>query len=262
VVSRPGYQRMMMKKIAFVPLLLLTAAAWGIEWVPTLGAGAFVGTFMSRYSLEGRGGVLSQNADQSNYGLFAYVDASTYGEIVLSLQQGTSRYSNTLDDNFSLGEGQDRDTRVGISVMGKYPFHLSDSFSWFPLLGVEYQLTMSQTAADRSRDKDGKRLPLSAWNALWINAGVGVDFYLTTRFYLRGELLYGLRLMTDYERDGLEQAKELLRDDNPTMKGLTSGPVLRCAVGYRLGAGRHSRRDAAAPGSDDAPEAPPAAPED
>jgi hypothetical protein len=72
------------------------------------------------------------------------------------------------------------------------------------------------------------------WNALWIDIGGGADFKLTPYLFIRGELLYSIRLPTLYENDGLEQIKKLLGDPNPQLGGLCSGPSIRLAAGYRF----------------------------
>ena len=40
--------------------------------------------------------------------------------------------------------------------------------------------------------------------------------------------------MTPYEIDGLDQIKLMLHDQNPRLAGLTSGPSLKIALGYRV----------------------------
>jgi len=60
-------------------------------------------------------------------------------------------------------------------LLGKYPFYF-DRFSLFPLLGISYQTPF----------KGG---------GLGIMTGIGTNFNLTERLYLRGEILYGIRLI-------------------------------------------------------------------
>ena len=135
---------------------------------------------------------------------------------------------------------------LGLSFLGKYPFNLTEKISLFPLLGIEYQVSISQRRRpsggfiyDRinglqEEDKDGQAFEKSIWNSFWINLGVGTDFIIVKGLFVRGELLYGFRLMTPYEKDGLEQTKVIIGDNDPKLAGLTSGPSLRLGVGYRF----------------------------
>jgi opacity protein-like surface antigen len=134
---------------------------------------------------------------------------------------------------------------LSFSLLGKYPFTLSDRFTLFPLLGVEYQVALTEKRKqengviyDRTDgtepDKDGNAFNASAWNSFWIDVGVGADFAILRDFFVRGELLYGFRLKTPYEADRLVLAKDQFNDSSPDYSGLTSGPSLRVSAGYRF----------------------------
>jgi hypothetical protein len=83
-------------------------------------------------------------------------------------------------------------------------------------------------------DKDGDPYPLSAWNSLLIKIGAGADYTLTRSLFLRGEFFYNIRLQTGYETGAVEMAKTMLKVPSPNLSGLTSGPSIRIALGYRL----------------------------
>jgi len=117
------------------------------------------------------------------------------------------------------------------------------------MLGVEYQIALLQKRHpdgdleyDRSkgalaadRDKNDKPYPLSAWNSFWINAGAGLDYYITGPFFLRGELFFGFRLPTAYELGALEVVKNPpMNAVNPRLGGLTGSPTLKICMGYRF----------------------------
>jgi hypothetical protein len=130
--------------------------------------------------------------------------------------------------------------------LGKYPIKLNEKFTFYPLLGAEYQISLLErrqrfggTAYDRTdvvreADSNGNAFKLSAWNAFLINLGAGVDYYFTPSLFLKTEFLYGFRLMTEYEQEMLETAKNMINNDNPTIAGLTSGPTLKIAVGWKF----------------------------
>jgi hypothetical protein len=137
---------------------------------------------------------------------------------------------------------------LGISLLGKYPFSLNEKWSVFPLLGAEFLIALverRQPDGDRVYDrtdgslpsdmgKDENPYPLSAWNSLLIKIGAGADYTLTQSLFLRGEFLYNIRLQTGYETGAVEMVKAVLKVPSPKLSGLTSGPSIRIALGYRL----------------------------
>ena len=247
----------MKKRIGSVVLMLAGAAAvFSADFSLSAGAGGLLGGFFTRYTLRADGTVdgnpvkitAGQEMDQFNYGLFAFFDAS-YGEFSVSFQNGANTFKEPVDIA-ELGSadrsGKGWETVLGLSLLGKYPFNINERLTVFPLLGAEYQICLDQARTmpagnvyDRNnglheKDKDGNAYKLSDWNALWINIGGGADFALTARFFVRGELLYGFRLMTPYEVKNLDMMKSMTGDPNPKLGGLTSGPSIRISTGYRL----------------------------
>jgi opacity protein-like surface antigen len=144
--------------------------------------------------------------------------------------------------------GTEYETLLGISLLGKYPFALNGRWSVFPLAGIEYSIALVERRQpdgdkvyDRAdgllasdRDKDGNPYPLSAWNSLLVKIGAGADYVLTQRLFMRGELLYSFRLQTEYETGALEMVKDMFNASAPQYYGLTSGPSLKIALGYRF----------------------------
>jgi hypothetical protein len=73
-------------------------------------------------------------------------------------------------------------------------------------LGVTYRVILS------AKNEDGEEEPnpipgrqgddlAGDLSALWFRFGGGVDFSFTDKIYLRGEVLYGLRLANKFEND-------------------------------------------------------------
>ena len=58
-------------------------------------------------------------------------------------------------------------------------------------------------------------------------AGVGADYRLLEKLFLRTELLYGIKILNGYENDTAKYWKE-------DFKGMTNGLALSVAVGYKL----------------------------
>ncbi|MDR1129345.1 MAG: hypothetical protein LBL20_08555, partial [Treponema sp.] len=145
-------------------------------------------------------------------------------------------------------KGTGYETLLGISLVGKYPFVLNGKWSVFPLLGAEYLIALverrqpdGEKVFDRTKgnlaadtDKDGEPYPLSAWNSLLIKVGAGADYSFTRFLFLRGEFFYSFRLQTRYETGAVEMVKAQFNVSSPKLIGLTSGPSLRIALGYRF----------------------------
>jgi len=251
-----------MKKY-FVPILtcalvnILPAADFSFS----AGAGAAIGGLFTRYTLTADGAIdgepVSVNADQSmsqfNFGGFLFAD-TTWAEFSIGIQGGHNNYEETMvaaspsiDDITSTSKGDGSETMLTLALLGKYPFTLSERFKVFPLLGLEYQIALMQERQPEGRnrynrtdpirgetDANGDTYKLSIWNSLFVVIGGGADYDLTPHIFLRGELLYGFRLQTFYEADALEKAKKGVNAPDPKLGGLTSGPTLKIAAGWRF----------------------------
>jgi hypothetical protein len=223
------------------------------------GGGGFLGGLFTRYTLRASGNLagpvdvaVDQNIDQFNYGGFFFVDAA-WVELSLGFQGGKNNYQElmsavsgdtTLLNRNKTGTGQE--LMLGIGLLGKYPFRLTERLRVFPLLGLEYQIALleyrkpdkfkeyDRTDGIREPNRYGEAFTLSAWNSLFVTAGGGLDLAFSPRLFLRTELLCGFRLQTFYEVDGLEQVKTLVNAPNPKLGGLTSSPVLKVSLGWRF----------------------------
>ena len=96
---------------------------------------------------------------------------------------------------------------INIGVFAKYPFD-AGSVKLFPLLGIDYEAAASGKLEYREGDKTyefdgkGKHYEAGDLNVVWVKFGGGVDFDLGGRLYLRGELLYGVRSASEFEKGG------------------------------------------------------------
>jgi opacity protein-like surface antigen len=244
---------------AMVALLCAAGSVFG-EISPRIGGGLLVGGLFTRYTLEAQGELVvpidvrsNQGIEQLSYGAFLFVDA-TWVELSLSLQGGNNawreRYSATgrdgvrLMDDSSRGTGQE--AALGLALLGKYPIRLDKDLSVFPLAGLEYRIALleyrdpeigrryDRTDGIRESDSNDQAYALSAWNSLFIDIGAGLDLDLRSSLFLRVELLYGFRLQTSFEKDALNKVKIKANAPAPKLGGLTSGPTLRIALGYRF----------------------------
>jgi hypothetical protein len=247
----------MKKRIGIIFLVFaVTATAFGADFSISAGAGGILGGVFTRYTLTADGKVdgaqikvdATQEMNQFNYGFFAFFDA-TYGVLRVFYQNGVNNFTETTDIPPLPGtedSGKGWESVLGFSLLGKYPFPLNERLIVFPLLGMEYQISLIQkrTQADgwvynrndglREKDKDGNAYKLMDWNSWWVNIGGGVDYVFTDNLFARCELLYNFRLMTPYEVKNLDMMKALAGDPNPKLSGLTSGPSLKIAAGWRF----------------------------
>jgi hypothetical protein len=247
--------------LAILAILWAAGSVRGEDFSLGAGAGGLVGGLFTRYALNAGGEVVipvdlrsSQRINQFNYGGFLFVDA-VWAELSLSLQNGRNaweeRYSVTgSDDGMSitndLTRGAGVETMFGLALLGKYPFRLNKGLRIFPLAGLEYQIALMEyrdpeiggqykrTDGIRESDSNGRAYKLSAWNSLFVDIGAGLDIDLRPGLFLRTELLYGFRLQTPFEKDILKKVKNQAKAPNPKLKGLTSGPSLRLALGIRF----------------------------
>jgi len=231
------------------------------DFALSTGAGLSTGGLFTRYTLTAKGNIenepvnveAKQEMNQFNFGGFLFADA-TWVEFSVGVQGGLNNYIETrtisssgTDDIVTKIEGSGSEIMLTLTLLGKYPFTLNDKLKLFPLLGVDYQIALMETRKpegrkrrDRSHPKygesdvNGKTYPLSMWNSLFVVIGGGADYNLTSNLFLRGEVLYSFRLETSYESDALEKAKKGLNAPNPSYGGLTSGPTLRIATGWRF----------------------------
>ena len=216
------------------------------------GGGGFLGYTFTRYTLEGEDVKSTQSMDRLDYAGFLFFDA-TYAEFSVMIQGGRNSYKeNMIYSTASLSdtEGTGTETSLGLSLLGKYPITINKTFTWFPAVGVEYQIALIQRRKpseagyvyDRSkgqlpedRDKDDKPYPISAWNSFWIDIGAGLDFNIASKLFLRSELLFGFRLPTNYELGALEVVQNPpMNVKNPSLAGLTGGPELKLGIGYHF----------------------------
>jgi hypothetical protein len=156
------------------------------------------------------GGVKGHEIEGVNIGGggFLFFDAS-YVEIGLGFSGGS----------FGQDPDKPRYTSLHVSVLGKYPIDL-DPVILFPLLGIDYQIMLG--LYDNHKEMGGHYA--SDKSALALKLGFGVDYFFSTSFFLRSEILYGLRLPNKDDK--------ALMDTTAAAYHPGHGPTIKVAVGY------------------------------
>lgn len=189
-----------MNKVILLAVLLIaiTAASFGTEINFGIGVGI---NYQGAYGMTFKWQETSPLGfvENSDFGAALFLDA-TYAELDIIGYYGYTRYT------YENGARPIQDASgfaLETALLGKYPFTLK-SFTLFPLLGITYQFGF--------------------WaGGLGFLGGVGADFPLKDRIYLRTEFLFGIRLWGTNGKD------HNFADSTP---GLV--PKVKVGVGYAL----------------------------
>jgi opacity protein-like surface antigen len=218
-----------MKKFMVVAVLfvLIGTAAFAQFKIPELelsaGAGALLSGGRSKVEASAFGYSAEATLKYTGFGGYAFFDA-TFAEVGVGILGGKLKYETDFG-----GIGDDEKltfTALDISLLGKWPFNFG-KITVFPLLGIDYRAFLY--VQDYENPKTGKKGNQSELNEFWFNLGAGLDYTLTDSLYLRGELLYGFRPNTKYEKDWEKALKPLKTDI-----AVGHGPTVKIAVGYKF----------------------------
>ena len=188
-------------------------------------AGDFGGGFFG-VSREENGKVVSETVPWSGGGVHLFFDAS-YAEFSFDLALGSGTPKT---------DGKSVNTDIGISFIGlgvglllKYPFELTDDVSLFPAFGVDYAFMLYSEAKSSVNGNDVYRKieKPDRFGALWFKFGGGFDVALAGAMFLRPELLYGIRLANKYESD-------LAEDNDLVNPALGHGLTVKVGLGYKI----------------------------
>ncbi|MDR0638648.1 MAG: porin family protein [Spirochaetaceae bacterium] len=222
-----------MAKKRFIVLVLAVFIAGGAFALPEfkLSAGAggyFTSDFGGGAEASMGGQTMSRKTPYFGGGGLAFLDA-TYAELSLGFFGGGGTFKTDMGGSSS--ESDTSITGFDIGLLGKYPFAVSEKLSVFPLLGISYRIMLSVKDEDGNQyqNSDGDDAP-GDFSALWIRFGGGLDFSFTDHVYLRGGLLYGLRLANKFENDMVDEIPSAA--DPKTLLG--HGLEVKIAVGYRF----------------------------
>ncbi|MDR1301782.1 MAG: outer membrane beta-barrel protein [Treponema sp.] len=222
-----------MKKRIFLGLVLAAVAAGGAFALPELKLSAGVGGYFTSDfggGVKGSSGgyTISGKTPYAGGGGFAFFDA-TFMELSLGFWGGGSTF--TMESGGGTVETDLSVMGLDIGLLGKYPLAVNEKLSVFPLLGITYRIMLSvkNEDGDQLKNSDGDDAA-GDFSALWFRLGAGVDYSFTDQVYVRGGLLYGLRLANKFENDYVDTIPSAA--DPKTLLG--HGLEIKIAVGYRF----------------------------
>jgi hypothetical protein len=151
-------------------------------------------------------------------------------------ESGKNSYKNTYNKSPV--------SSLGIGILGKYPFHFQQ-LTFFPLVGCEYQIFFSGSY-DNKYDRLAIDTKASDFNTLWFRGGVGADYAISEKLFVRFEGLYGCKLAaTRYDEankafiknaGGIPSFAPMMqtKEDGKVIKGVVNTFTAKLAVGYKL----------------------------
>jgi len=134
-------------------------------------------------------------------------------------------------------------------VLGKIPIDFNESISFAPALGFEFQLPLYMAVNGRNhyiapsggglqRHYDGNPVDRSSF---WLRLGCIGDFSLGGRLFIRGTVLYGIRLLGDYDHGeyaGTDTEKPGPVGSIPSGarydRSIVHGALIKAAIGFKF----------------------------
>jgi hypothetical protein len=202
----------MAKKVLLVMVLAAIVAGGAFALDMSAGGGAFYAGDLGGGI---KGGGLTLKMPSNFFGVYGFFDA-TYAEVSAGLGFGS-----THQDFYGLTSVNISLTSLNFGLLGKYPININDKMTLFPAAGIEYSMVLSAKAGGASYSNAGD------FSALWIKFGGGLDYSLTDKLFLRGTLLYGIRMANKVE-------KAMADGYDGVSTNLGHGPTLKVAVGYKF----------------------------
>jgi hypothetical protein len=115
--------------------------------------------------------------------------------------------------------------QFGFSLLGKYPIEVG-SVLIFPMFGIDYNIVLSwKYLGEKVLGNESTSEWLSQFGLL---AGLGVDFNLSEKLFLRTTGMFHIRLPAKWAKDSVDQYS------NDAKATLGIGPRFTVALGYKL----------------------------
>jgi len=214
----------MEKKRVLLVLVLAAIIAGGAFAEMSAGGGIlYSGDFTSGMtaSVSGISGELKMPSNA--FGVYGFFDAN-YVEVSVGLLFGTTKISMEISGYGSTDMYDFQTTTLSLGLLGKYPIPIG-KIVLFPAVGIDYNYVLSAEDGSASY-ADAEKL-----STLWIRFGAGLDFDITENLYLRGTVLFGIKIPSEFENDLSDAYKAM--GYNPEIN-IGFGTAIKFAVGYKF----------------------------
>ncbi|MDR2601410.1 MAG: hypothetical protein LBC53_03025 [Spirochaetaceae bacterium] len=161
---------------------------------------------------------------------FTYLEASMnffFSNTSLKHHEGLVEYGGFSGDYNLNG------VLLGMGLLLKYPFDLN-SVIFYPLFGFEGNFYISQSFSKDYDWDDAKKGAAygepEGWNSFWLRFGAGADYFLSGGLFLRGELIFDLKVP-----NGLDSA--YMKNERFVQANFSDPQFFGAGVTFRLAAG-------------------------
>jgi hypothetical protein len=192
----------MKRMLLVLAIMCLATGAFAVDVSLGIGAsGAYYSTDLKASLL---GAEAESNLTRVPWDFMAYADM-TYLQIAVGYRIVRGAHEKDTDPTGTTETDFNKFSAnwVSFAVFGKFPMPIG-SITFFPMIGVEYDMTLSGTFDDGT-DWDSKTK--SDQNEFWIKGGVGLDITVGPRVYIRPEFMIGYKLLNKPEKDQIDSLK-------------------------------------------------------
>ena len=195
-----------MKKLFLVVLCLTIMATGAFAMDKAIGGGILYNSTFTNgwasdsYSFYGDTYSFEQDwtLNRNGYGAFAFFGINQFWELNLGFLykdpntlkgkyteklNGQKIYEETFSDNVK-DDYMEGTSALQLGVYFKYPIPVNETIVFFPTVGLDFELSLDSDSVDYG---DG----FAWWHDFWIRAGVGLDFFLNDKTFIRSHLIYG-----------------------------------------------------------------------
>jgi hypothetical protein len=195
---------------AFVLVLVLLCLATG-AFAFDIGVGASGSYFMSDMKITSAGLTSAGLETGIPFNFLAFVDLGNI-QLAAGYRMVNGFHIKSTSPSGTVTNSDDTTSSYSyltLAAYGKLPIPLG-SITLFPMIGVEYDLTLAATSSTGATATSQQRSDLSS---LWIKGGLGADIPVSPGFYVRPELLVGYQLNNQMEKDAITLLKLLGASD-------------------------------------------------
>jgi hypothetical protein len=216
------------KAIVFMASLGVVSAVSALDLEMSAGGAGFIASnFGGGNKMDAQGVSADMTMHYFGGGAGLFFDAR-YAEASVGLRF-TGGSVKAENNGKTLRDDEMATTDLALSLLFKYPFFEISSpvpMLVFPVLGIAYDHC---TVGTINKVTEGEAGDLSR---LWIKFGIGGDYSLNDKTYLRPALLYGFGLENGYERNYKEREMSAQPESGDTK--LSHGLTVKFGVGFKL----------------------------